>query len=72
MKAVLEPFTDEPGYSLLGWPQEDECMHCGARAAMLVATYDSATYECRGTPEDPSRSVYGPDRCARVYTRSRA
>lgn len=70
MKNPLRDFgTDEPGYSITGWPREDVC-DCGARAVILVATYDDASYECRGTPTDP-HSGYGPDGCGAVFTRER-
>lgn len=53
----------------LGWPIKTTC-ECGARAELLVSTWLDADYECRGTPTDPD-SVYGPDRCGKVFTRRR-
>lgn len=53
-------------HNILGWPRKGTC-HCGAQAALLGGSLDKATYECRGTPTDPSKSVYGDDRCGDVF-----
>lgn len=64
--------VDEPGWSITGWPYESEC-DCGARAVMLSAMFADASYECRGQPTtvDGFPSDYGPDRCGKVFTRTR-
>lgn len=69
MTSRLEPFSesiDLATHSLTGWPKRDACATCGAQTALLCATGQSATYECRGTPTEPM-SAYGPDRCGAVY-----
>jgi hypothetical protein len=61
------------GLSLTGWAYTSPCIHCGAAAAFLSGTGVSATFECRGTPtgDEEFPTVYGPDRCGRVYTQTR-
>jgi hypothetical protein len=53
-------------HSLTGWPHKTTC-ECGARAVMLWACVDRASYECRGTPPPASSSAYGEDRCGKVF-----
>lgn len=61
----IEPFSNVPGFTLLGWPKETSCTRCGAKAAHLSSTISNASYECRGTPTDDS--AYGPDACYFVF-----
>lgn len=78
MTALIVP-TDVPWgevnldtHSLTGWPRTGSC-ECGGEAVMLSASYDSADYECCGTPAlRPPESVYATDACTRVFTVRRA
>ena len=70
VEVPVESCSADDAYSITGWPRVGAC-DCGARSAILASTYDSASYECRGTPTDP-RSAYGDDRCGRVYDRKRS
>lgn len=63
----LAPSLDLPDtHTMLGWPHEGTC-DCGAKAALLFCTLNGASYECRGTPDDPTTSAYGDDRCGKVF-----